>query len=155
VTDTDLIASLSDRNVIALTLYGEARGETNEGRIAVANVLANRANKRKGPWSAALRDVCLQPAQFSCWSSHGGNGNYQTLMAAARILSRQELVGPVMRDCLAIADALIAKGLPSLVRGATHYYAPASMKPVGAEPKWARGYEPVAVIGSHRFYEVA
>jgi N-acetylmuramoyl-L-alanine amidase len=155
MTDLDLIASLSDRNVIACTLFGEARGESPQGRIAVANVIGNRAKGRKGPWSAALRAVCLQPYQFSCWTPAGGKGNYQTVIAAARHLSRQELVGPLMRDCLAIADALIAKGLPSLVGNATHYYSPAAMIPKDSVPKWARGVEPVAEIGGSKFYEVA
>lgn len=161
MTDHDLIASLSDRNIIAATLFGEARGESSEGRIAVANVLSNRASRqrgRKGPWSKALRDVCLQPAQFSCWSSHGGSANYQTTVDAARMLSRQELVGPQMRDCLAIADALIAKGLPSLVGKATHYYSPQAMTKhgnVSEIPKWAQGLTPVAEIGAHLFFELA
>lgn len=155
MTDLDLIASLSDRDVIACTLFGEAQDQGSKGRIAVANVIGNRAKSHKGPWSAALRAVCLQPFQFSCWSPVGGQGNYQSVLAVARHLHRQDLLGPIMRDCVAIADALIAKGLPSLVRNATHYYSPNAMVPKGSVPKWARDVEPVAQIEDHLFYEVA
>ena len=43
-----LFATLDDAQVIALTLYGEARGEGVEGRIAVANVIRNRLTS--GRW---------------------------------------------------------------------------------------------------------
>ena len=35
-------------DIMAKTLYGEARGEGKEGQIAVANVIKNRVKKRLG-----------------------------------------------------------------------------------------------------------
>src|SRR5512134_3045692 len=53
-----------DLSVMARTVYGEARGEPHEGRLAVAHVILNRA--RAGGWfGAGVSEVCLQ---FSCWN---------------------------------------------------------------------------------------
>ena len=53
--------------IIALTLMAEARGETSEGRRAVASVIWHRAHERNQTWE----DVCLAPKQFSCWNDRG------------------------------------------------------------------------------------
>jgi len=50
--------------IIALTLWGEARGECPEGQRAVASVIANRARAR----GLTPAQVCLQPYQFSAWN---------------------------------------------------------------------------------------
>ncbi len=47
----------------ARTLYGEARGEPEEGRRAVAHVFVNRY--RDGRWGGSLGEVCQWPAQFA------------------------------------------------------------------------------------------
>jgi len=52
-------------NVVARTLYMEARGEGSAGLDMVMTVIWNRAGKNK----AHLADVCLKPLQFSCWNS--------------------------------------------------------------------------------------
>lgn len=54
----------TDVDIIAKTLYGEARGETTMGKIAVATVIYNRAN---GDNTKYVK-VCLKPKQFSCWN---------------------------------------------------------------------------------------
>ncbi|HSO43463.1 MAG TPA: cell wall hydrolase, partial [Rhodospirillales bacterium] len=51
---------------LAATIWGEARGESEEGKLAVASVIANRAT-RPGWWGRDIRSVCLATAQFSCW----------------------------------------------------------------------------------------
>lgn len=51
-------------NVVARTLYMEARGEGNVGLNLVMTVIWNRA----GGNVDNLADVCLKPLQFSCWN---------------------------------------------------------------------------------------
>lgn len=51
--------------VVAATLYHEARGEGEEGMRAVASVIYNRANQKR--WKKlGYSGVCLQKYQFSC-----------------------------------------------------------------------------------------
>jgi spore germination cell wall hydrolase CwlJ-like protein len=42
MTDAELVGQLSQLDTLALTIYGEARGERVEGRVAVACVVRNR-----------------------------------------------------------------------------------------------------------------
>jgi|688.fasta_scaffold134826_5 spore germination cell wall hydrolase CwlJ-like protein len=51
--------------IVAQTLYAEARGEGEEGLRAVGTVIMNRSKTHKLP----LSNVCLQPKAFSCWNS--------------------------------------------------------------------------------------
>lgn len=61
-----------DIDILARTIYGEARGEPWEGKIAVAWVVRNRA-ERGGWWGDTIREVCLKPWQFSCWNETDPN----------------------------------------------------------------------------------
>lgn len=51
-------------NVVARTLYMEARGEGASGMSMVMTVIWNRAGGDK----AKFADVCLKKKQFSCWN---------------------------------------------------------------------------------------
>lgn len=72
---------LNDKEIVALTLLMEARGEEKEykGMAAVAQVILNRVNSPEFPNNA--RQVCLQYKQFSCWLRHKDRGYYEQLMA--------------------------------------------------------------------------
>ncbi len=65
-------------NILAKTLYGEARGEGLSGLEAVANTIINRVNtaKAKGGrfwWGNDIISVCQKPYQFSCWNKKDPN----------------------------------------------------------------------------------
>lgn len=112
------------------TVWAEARGETEEGRIAVAEVIRNRAKKHG--WSIAK--VVLQPLQFSCWNAYG-----QTRISAAMI----DDMDPGVIEC---ANAWLASQDSNLTNGATHYYNPRL-----AAPEWGPEMTDVVAIGNHRF----
>lgn len=61
--------ALTDIQLIAVTLYGEARGEPPEGKRAVAEVILNRAQK----WGKTIKNVCLAKNQFSCFLTNDPN----------------------------------------------------------------------------------
>jgi spore germination cell wall hydrolase CwlJ-like protein len=75
--------------LLALTLYGEARGETAPGKRAVAWVVRNRM-ERAAEWMAnkgrqhplfgdgTVAGVVLRPWQFSCWNK--GDPNLHRLL---------------------------------------------------------------------------
>ena|ERR1700760_4297277 len=51
--------------VAARTLWQEARGEPNDGQLAVAHAIKNRL--LDGRWGSSLASVCLWRGQFSGW----------------------------------------------------------------------------------------
>lgn len=59
----DMATPRADQECLAAAVYFEARGEPNEGQIAVAEVVLNRAASGKYPTSICA--VVTQPAQFS------------------------------------------------------------------------------------------
>lgn len=144
--DTDLEFDL---NVMALTVWAEARGEPKVGQRAVAWVIRNRFenpgwwSKAKGVPANTLAAVCLCPWQFSCWNDSDPNrkrlddpatkrrADYQ----AIRVLCFEVLHEPPMQDPTA---------------GADHYCTHA----VVYKTKWARTRKPVVMIGNHWFYRI-
>ena len=135
-------AHLPDGEVLARTLYGEARGEELAGIEAVASVILNRVAfaKARGRywWGNDIKSVCLKPGQFSCWNAADPN--------------RKKLLAVNPRDrayrlCKRIAKRAVDGVLCDATDGATHYHTHA------VDPYWARGHVPVAEIGGHLFYK--
>jgi N-acetylmuramoyl-L-alanine amidase len=139
---------LSDVQVLACTLYGEARSEPVEGILAVANVIRNRAKSSVTWWGTGFRGVCLAPKQFSCWRPEGGQGNYDKLAALVASLKTGAVDEARYKECAWIATGVINDWVRDTVKGADHYHA-ASMTP---RPKWVYGLIMVAKYGQHIFY---
>jgi len=128
--------SARDIEITARTVYGEARGELEQGMIAVAWVIRNRAEKG-GWWGNSPEVVCLYPWQFSCWNKT--DPNLEKIKAA-------DLDSDVFRKCLLVTAAVFSDIAPDPTKGACHYHVD------GLNPKWAEGREPDVTIGNHRFY---
>ena len=125
--------------ILARTLWGEARGESREGREAVAEVVVTRANRRPIHWwGMSVEQVCQKPSQFSCWLP--GDPNRAKLLA---VTDRDA----VFRECLVIAERAVRGEVGTLAKGATHYYRAGT-----PTPAWARGKRPCVTIGNHKFY---
>jgi len=140
-------AALSDEQVLALTLFGEARGEPMEGMLAVAAVIRNRVKADLGHdgkadwWGEGYRGVCLKDKQFSCWND-GDPTQLAVLEHAATIASP----GPKMHLLLWIAQGTVHGYLSDTLFGATHYHA------TRITPSWIATMIPVAQRGQHIFY---
>lgn len=127
-----------DIDILARTLYGEARGEDDKGKRLVAHVILNRY-KTKYRKKTTIADVCQDKWQFSCWNR--GDPNLDQLL-------RIDLADKTYRKCFKAAlDAV--DGVPVLSPTTRHYYATSMPKP----PTWAVGREPVMVYGRHLFFE--
>ena len=153
MTDAEIQAVLVDRSVLALTLWGEARGEPIEGRIAVGCVIRNRLAMphRFRAAAATYRAICLAPHQFSCWAPTGGAENYAAVMRlAARMAQGRPLEDLRLDECLWLADGLMSGVVLDRTQGATMYWAPKAMLPPGRVPTWAEG-RTTEVIGSQVF----
>lgn len=127
-------------DIVARTLWGEARGEPFLGLIAVAHVIRNRA-ARPGWWGVDVETVCLKPQQFSCWNK--GDPNYPYLAGFKAIPAREYV--RCREAAIAVLDGLEADP----TRGATHYHA----KAMRNAPRWTFGATLTTVIGGHRFFK--
>ena len=133
-----------DIDILARTIYGEARGEYFKADggiaalIAVANVAMNRLHQRSW-FGKSLREVCLKPWQFSCWNQN--DPNYSLL--------REPFISDnVFAHCMKVADQVALEEWPDLTGGANHYHA------VGLLPKWSVGRKPCFQLGRHIFYNI-
>lgn len=148
-------ATYSDVDTLARTIFGEARGESYKGKTAVAWVVKNRAaaavawlkvhtDKERHPLfgNGSLVAACRAPFQFSCWNPN--DPNYK-LIEYKEIRTMWPMAG--YKDCLAAALAVITGREPDPTKGSLHYFDGRI-----ATPNWAEGLEPVAVIGTHKFY---
>jgi spore germination cell wall hydrolase CwlJ-like protein len=130
-------------DVLARTLYGEARSEGQSGMEAVAHVILNRVQhtQSKGGqfwWGHDIITVCQMPYQFSCWNP--GDPNRKKLMA----VDESDIH---FATCLRIARRAVSGQLsedPTL--GADHYHT------VSVAPYWSRGQIPTVRIGAHVFF---
>jgi spore germination cell wall hydrolase CwlJ-like protein len=126
-------------DILARTLWGEARGEPEKGIVAVAWVVLNRLNKRPTQFGTSIADVCQKPWQFSCWNA--GDSNLPKLLAVTTASAS-------FRQCLEIARSAVTNTLPSdPTKGSCHYYAVSATM-----PDWAIGHTPAVRIGAHLFY---
>lgn len=125
-----------DIDILARTIYGEARGESEEGQIAVACVIMNRYKSKKWFSGRTIAETCLKARQFSCWNADDPN--------CAKI----KQVGPtVLKPYFKLAESIITGAQGDITNGATHYHTKAIM------PLWARNKKPCATIGAHVFYK--
>jgi len=119
--------------IVALTILGEARGETFEGMAGVASVIQTRTIERKQTPS----QVCLSPKQFSFWNGGVSEATKKKLLATAQ-----------GKNALYLANLVVHKQMPDIVRGANHYHA------ISVAPRWARDARLVATIRNHKFYKL-
>lgn len=139
---------MTDVEALALTIWGEARGEVIESKVGVAMVMRNRVlNHYRG--AKTFVEVCTAKAQFSAWTEEAAQMQAeQELLTGDPTLARHS--DPTLRLCLEIAKATIAGLLTDNTQGANHYYA-TSIK----EPYWATGAFALVTLGHHKFYNVA
>jgi len=122
-------------------IWGEGRGEPEEGKIAIAHVIRNRWIK-DGWFGKSLKGVILKPLQFSCFNHWDCN--------------RRKLLNPLIHDsfevwkeCYEIAEKVYSGDIPDPTDGATHYH----RKDMKVYPKWAKDMVKTCEIGSHIFYK--
>lgn len=136
----------ADIQVLARTIYGEARGEYNrpnggiKSLIAVASVVLNRV-KQKSWFGKTIKEVCLKPWQFSCWNASDANFSH---------LQSEVIQDPVFKICLMVAEKVIKEEWGDVTQGCDHYYATSLKNP----PRWAVNSKPKCQIGQHLFFDL-
>jgi hypothetical protein len=124
-------------DVLARTLWGEARSESTTGREAVANVVINRVRSQVSWWGTTIESVCRAPKQFSCWNA--GDPNRPKL-------EKVDCGDKVFAECLQIARRAANGSLPDITHGSKHYHTR------NIRPSWLTAQKPVLELGNHLFY---
>ncbi len=123
---------------LAQAIYFEARGESIDGQIAVAQVVMNRLADRRYP-----RTICgvvfqNETRRFRCQFSFACDGKSDRPRNAKAWMRAQYIA------------SLAMNGLSKNVVGdSTHYHA------VYSHPFWANELAPTKVVGRHKFYRDA
>lgn len=130
-------------DLLARTIWGEARGERFRGNLAVGWVARNRAEHPRW-WGRDLEAVLTKPAQFSCWNADDPNA------AKCRAVGAEDAS---FVECLAAAHAVVEGSLvdptdPDGSGGADHYHV------AGLSPGWSKQRMPLITIGRHVFYKL-
>lgn len=137
---------MSDLDIMARTIYGEARGEGTEGMEAVALVIMNRyrAGKwftgyvfRNGQKIPSVAQTCLKRMQFSCWNHDDVN-----LPEIKKVTAENK----IFQECLLIAQKALDGRLEDFTNGALFYHS----KEI--KPHWAVKKTPCYAVNRHLFY---
>jgi N-acetylmuramoyl-L-alanine amidase len=142
-----MIVTEKDRDVLARTLWGEARGERLDGMAAVAWSIRNRVDMdlhndgKPDWWGEGYIGVCQKPYQFSCWNKN--DPNYPFLSGAKPIPAVEFVM------CRLAAEQVIGGLKPDPTGGATHYYATTMPK----APAWAAKATQTLKLGHHIFFK--
>lgn len=123
----------NDLDVLARTLYGEAKAGDENDAYAIGHVIINRAVHKK--WPDKVAEVCLQPYQFSCWLPNDPN--------CQRIKNAK---GKWFERCKQIASHLLLGMQTDPTKGSTHYHTPA------VKPSWSRNKIAVYHTKGHLFF---
>ena len=124
-------APLTDEaNCIAVAVYHEARGESLEGQLAVAQVIMNRASSGKYP--ANWCGVVKQPWQFS-FVRHGE-------------FPSVDVSSDAWRKAVGVTRLAVANAVPSVPKDCLWYHANY------VAPRWSNNLQRVEKIGAHIFY---
>lgn len=123
-----------DRACLVAALYYEARGEGEDGMIAVGHVVLNRLDAR--PPGTSVCDVVYERGQFG-WTR--------------RVPRKRLAIGKTQqwKSAATLADRLVAGRIADKTGGATSFYSTIQFKE--GPPRWARNDEETARIGNHVF----
>lgn len=143
-----MIESLLPDEILALTIYGEARGESIDGQVAVAWVVMNRLSLLPGRYKN-VKDVCLKPLQFSCWNSD--DPNRKILEEMATEIENGTITNDLYKQCLVIARNI--RNFIDNTHGATNYLTK-NLYTSDKCPRWAIGVKLTATIGNHVFMKL-
>ncbi len=133
-----------DARWMALTMWGEARGQGAEAMRAVGHVIDNR--RRAGLHGAYVTDTVDAAFQFSCWNRGDPNRAALDTIDDLRAGSRSHAMWVEARR---ISEEIMAGRSQDPTGGALFYHS------IDVAPRWSRGIEPVAMIGRHLFFRTA
>ena len=133
-----VLQMIEDVSFLALVVWREARGEPDEGQIAVACSIMNRV-LRPSWWGDSVLAVVFKKWQYSS----------MTDPKDAQLTKWPDPKDPRWQRCLEIAYNVYMKQGPDPAPGADSYYADSIPAPAWADPK-----KFVCKIGAHNFFDL-
>jgi len=139
-----MFTTWSDLDLLTGVIYGEARGESWLGKIAVGLTVRTRvSNPGYWNWGKNWREVILAPRQFSCFKD----------INACRIGEECNdfrigggLGIAVWEECYLVATAIYAGTLKCSFGAISHYHNNT------VQPSWAKELLYITTVGKHLFY---
>lgn len=128
-------------NILARTLYMEARSEGTTGIDAVASVILNRA----GGKAEKMPYVCLKPSQFSCWNDIGNKDSKNYAVKIPKGAAKKGKDQTAWIYCQELAGKLLSENFKSTVGNRNSYHTTA------VTPKWDSKMKDKKTIGKHVF----
>ena len=117
---------------LAMTLFGEVRGEDREGKVAAAWAIRHRVERRTW-FGKTYRDVCFKRGQFTCYIS---SPNLAAMDAFPLNVPKAERAAA--DECLRVAGHVMdAPPEADPICGATHYLTPESYRKKGPD-HWSK-----------------
>lgn len=126
--------------LLALLIWGEARGEPLEGKWAVGWVVRNRVYAER-KYGKGWQGVMLKKKQFSAFNE--GDVNRKKMEEMVFMPRRWGK----LKECFEVAFNVFFGMGTDYSNGATHYYRKE------LSPSWARKMVKTAEIGDHVFYK--
>jgi hypothetical protein len=109
--DKKYFEALSERGVMGVCIFQEAKGEPMEGRIAVGTVILERVD-RQGWMGKTIHKVILKPWQFSWTMPEAGKSYYEHSLDIAKRFNDYYFNDIVLRGCVDIAQGLMDGTIP-------------------------------------------
>jgi N-acetylmuramoyl-L-alanine amidase len=134
-----IVVDETEVRLLAATVWGEARSESEDGMRAVAHVMVNRIGSRFGE---DLATVILSPKQFSVWNRGDPNRRHVTNFVA----DPDRAGDPQWETAQRIAREVLSGQSVDPTEGALFYHTRA------IRPRWSRQGVGRQVIGQHVFY---
>lgn len=127
---------VSETQWAVMTIMAEARGESFLGKMAVAEVIKNRA-KTLFFSDGSICSTVLWPYQFSSWNTTDPNR-----ITVGKLKSND----PIVLECLRAWNKVIGSET-DITHGAVMYHAES------ITPKWVNDFMFTTQIGRHKFYK--
>ena len=151
LTDNQIFLSIASAKILALTAYGEARGEGAEGMMAVLNVINNRAQDRSffdmniyNATGSPYHAVALKQKQFSVFNF--GDPNRPMLVSMASNFDKAVSTNSQLNQAYQMAFMLLNRTLTDNTSGAVYYHEKS------ITPSWSSSFINLGQIGNHIFY---
>lgn len=120
----------AEKRALALTIYGEARGEGKKGMRMVGEVVMNRVASPVYPNTVC--GVVYQKSQFY----------------GIKVVPKEKGLWNTAQE---IAEEILEEDVVAYDHGATHFLNPKAVKSM---PRWAKNSRKVDQVGKHAFYKM-
>lgn len=132
--------------LLARAVYGEAGGENEESKIAVAWAIRNRVEDSKNRWGITYHEVILVKYQYEAFSDPGSDAFKKiTQPPLGNSLEKRAWL-----DSYNVAELVFLDKQADPAGGANHFYVPSNQP----KPDWVDEEKFTVQIGVTRFYKL-